>query len=103
MPPSQTPATPAAILLHPADTVATALSEIDTGQTVQVRTADQGPGLRITARGRIPAFHKVAILPHAAGARVVKYGESIGVATGAILPGEHVHTHNLRGLRGEDR
>ena len=27
--------------------------------------------------------------------RVIKYGESIGLATKPIRTGEHVHTHNL--------
>jgi hypothetical protein len=31
---------------------------------------------------------------------VVKYGSSIGVATGEILPGAHVHTHNVASARG---
>lgn len=54
-----------------------------------------------TAEGLIPAFHKLALLPHAPGASVIKYGEPIGIAAAAIRPGEHVHTHNLRSLRGE--
>jgi len=91
----------AAILLHPADTVATALDELQSGEPVRVRHAAGGEALRIAAMNRVPAFHKLAILPHAAGEAVVKYGETIGVAAAAIRPGEHVHTHNLLGRRGE--
>jgi altronate hydrolase len=47
-----------------------------------------------TAR-RVPAGHKVALRPHAAGDAVRRYGQIIGFATEAIAPGEWVHTHNL--------
>lgn len=42
----------------------------------------------------VPLFHKVARVPIAAGAPVIKYGEYIGIATQDIAVGEHVHTHN---------
>jgi altronate dehydratase small subunit len=31
---------------------------------------------------------------------VIKYGETIGLATSDISPGEHVHVHNVEGQRG---
>jgi len=34
---------------------------------------------------------------------VIKYGTSIGVATDDVRPGEHVHVHNLRSVRGAAR
>jgi transcriptional regulator with XRE-family HTH domain len=34
------------------------------------------------------------------GSDIVKYGESLGMATKAISPGEHVHVHNLDSKRG---
>jgi altronate hydrolase len=43
----------------------------------------------------IPASHKVAVRPIAAGASVHKYGEVIGIAREDIPPGAHVHSHNL--------
>lgn len=39
--------------------------------------------------------HKVAIKPISTGEAVVKYGQFIGKATQDILPGQHVHSHNL--------
>jgi hypothetical protein len=30
---------------------------------------------------------------------VLRYGEEIGLATQAIAPGQHVHTHNLGGRK----
>ncbi|MET9223721.1 altronate dehydratase family protein [Streptomyces sp. NPDC003300] len=49
----------------------------------------------VPAADDIPAGHKVAVSPIAAGAEVRKYGEVIGVAARDIRPGEHVHVHNL--------
>jgi len=48
----------------------------------------------VVAQDRIPAGHKVAIRPHAAGEPVRRYGQIIGFATEAIAPGRHVHVHN---------
>ena len=50
----------------------------------------------IAARDDIPMGHKMAIDPIARGENVVKYGYPIGHATADILPGQHVHTQNLR-------
>jgi altronate hydrolase len=43
----------------------------------------------------IPAGHKFAIKAISAGEAVIKLGHAIGVASADILPGEHVHEHNL--------
>jgi len=50
----------------------------------------------ITALDDIPMGHKMAICSIAKGENVVKYGYPIGHATADILPGQHVHTQNLR-------
>ncbi|MBN1835069.1 MAG: UxaA family hydrolase [Spirochaetales bacterium] len=97
-------ANPAAILLHRHDSVATALTDLEPGQPVQLRTGSGSAGIavpQLTARDHIPAYHKLALRAHAVGDPVVKYGETIGTATQAIQAGEHVHTHNLRSPRGE--
>jgi len=39
--------------------------------------------------------HKYALRPIPSGSDVIKYGMPIGHATRDILPGEHVHSHNL--------
>ena len=74
-----------AILIHPLDSVAVALSPLVPGEST----------LGITVLDPIPAGHKIAIRPIAAGENVVKYGQPIGHALFAIGPGRHVHTHNL--------
>ena len=51
--------------------------------------------IRVRLRDDVPAGHKVALRDIPAGGQVRKYGQVIGVATGPIAAGDHVHTHNL--------
>lgn len=53
-------------------------------------------GVTLTARGEIPAGHKIALRDIDEGEAVIKYGAVIGRATKPIHAGEWVHTHNLR-------
>src|SRR5216117_2512077 len=73
------------IRLHPDDGVLIARSSLPAGIVV----ADG-----VTTVERIPAGHKVAIKPIAAGEPVRRYGQIIGFATAPIAPGQHVHTQN---------
>lgn len=74
------------VQIHPDDNVGVAPQEIAAGAEVG----------GVTALAAIPAGHKMALRPIAAGGRIVKYGFPIGIATAAIRPGEHVHVHNVR-------
>jgi altronate hydrolase len=78
-----------AFRLHPADNVAIARVPLSAG--AELRIGD----LRVVTREPIPAGHKVAIQPIAAGETVHRYGQSIGRSRTAIEPGRHIHTHNL--------
>ncbi|MBV5349995.1 UxaA family hydrolase, partial [bacterium] len=49
---------------------------------------------------RITFGHKFALRLIKTGEPVIKYGETIGLATKDILPGQHVHVHNLESCRG---
>ncbi len=84
-----------AIVVNPADNVATALQDLHQDDVV----TDSG-GRSIHVRGDIPYGHKVALLRIERGSEVIKYGEVIGRATRTIEPGEHTHVHNLESLRG---
>lgn len=87
---------PALIRVHPEDSVAVALRPIAAGE--EVALGDQ----RHIANADIPQGHKLALIAHAPGDTVRKYGQPIGKATAAIAPGDHVHTHNLAtALAGE--
>lgn len=82
-----------AILIDPADSVATVLTEAAAGTEVEYIRGEES--VRVTARQDIPRYHKIAVRDTAKGGRVIKYGETIGLATKPIRTGEYVHTHNL--------
>ena len=75
------------IRLHPDDGVAIARATLLPGTPIAADGLD--------ATDRIPAGHKVAVRPHAAGEPVRRYGQIIGFATRDIAPGQHVHVHNM--------
>ena len=80
-------AAPSLIRLHPADNVIIALADHPAGA--------QLPGCPVPLATAVPRGHKIATQTIAPGARVLRYGQIIGVATLPIAAGEHVHTHNL--------
>jgi altronate hydrolase len=65
-----------------------------TGDTLLLRPEDD-VAVAVRELPGVPRGHKVAVRALAAGAKVRKYGQVIGVATAPIAAGEHVHTHNL--------
>ncbi len=80
-----------------ADSVAVALHDLPAGFSVTIGKQ------HFSLLEPIPAGHKFAIVPIAAGTPVRKYGYSIGVAVADILQGAHVHSHNLHsGLSARD-
>jgi altronate dehydratase small subunit len=87
-----------AIACHRDDTVATAVRDLAPGE--RVRVAGSEGGAVVEARGLVPFGHKLALRDIPRGEAVIKYGEKIGLATSAIGQGEHVHLHNVEGLRG---
>lgn len=86
-----------AIVVHPADNVATALTDLMEGSRLSV-SLEQTESFVIT-RQPIPRGHKIAIRPITTGMPITKYGEQIGVATKSIDEGAHVHTHNVTTTR----
>jgi altronate hydrolase len=73
------------IRLHASDDVLIARAQLVGGARIE----------NITVKGLIPAGHKVATHPMAAGDPVRRYNQIIGFASKAIAAGEHVHSHNL--------
>ncbi|MCZ4291305.1 UxaA family hydrolase [Hoeflea alexandrii] len=78
---------PQTIRLNAADNVIIALKDLAGGTTVS--------GLDVPLAEAIARGHKIAVRPIAEGEKVLRYGQTIGIATRAIAPGEHVHVHNL--------
>jgi altronate hydrolase len=81
--PESTPA----LRLHANDDVLIATRQLLPGATVA--------GEDLTVRDMIPPGHKVAARRIDSGGAVRRYNQIIGFATRDILPGQHVHVHNL--------
>ena len=87
-----------ALMVSDKDNVATSLEDIGEGVEVQVRLGKEMRNIK--ALERIPFGFKIAVVDIAEGAKVLKYGESIGLASLEIKKGKLVHIHNLEGARG---
>jgi altronate hydrolase len=83
-----------AVKVHRRDNVAIAKTELQVGVTMVLEPDPEAQNL-VAVRQRIPVGHKVALQSIAVGEPVRRYGQIIGLACRQILPGEHVHTHNL--------
>ena len=86
---SKTEALRSVLQVSPQDNVAVCLRAMQAGETVRIGDT---PFQLISD---VPAFHKFAVTPIAKCETVLRFGESIGVASQAIVQGEHVHTHNV--------
>jgi altronate dehydratase small subunit len=87
-----------ALVLHKHDNVATAVRPLTDGDTINVEI---GHGtISVVLLQSISFGHKFALKDILHGEEIIKYGETIGRATVDIRKGEHVHVHNVEGLRG---
>ena len=84
----------AVLRLSPRDNVAVALKALEPGAIVAL------DDLEVSAMQAIPSGHKIALLEIPLGDPILKYGQTMGRATVTIQPGDHVHVHNVEGLRG---
>lgn len=88
-----------ALAIRAGDVVANLLHAARKGDVFSVR--DHGTIASVTASQDIPRFHKIALCAIAADQKIVRGGLVIGRATGAIKPGDWVHSHNLESLRAK--
>lgn len=88
-----------AIVLNSSDDVGMVLSNTSAGKSVifKLGSSDEFLG-KVKARKNIPFGHKIARYGKSTGEPLFKYGHPIGFASTDILPGDHVHTHNLQSL-----
>lgn len=89
---------PSAILIDRKDNVATALRQLQQGNSVQVGIEDYSVTTPLLQD--IPFGHKYALKDIRKGETVIKYGETIGLATEDIQQGQHVHVHNIESQKG---
>ena len=87
-----------ALVVDKKDNVATALRPLEKGDSIGVEVEDSM--VDMVLKQSIPFGHKLALKDIERGERIIKYGETIGQATEKINKGEHVHIHNVEGLRG---
>jgi altronate dehydratase small subunit len=87
-----------ALVLHSKDNVATAVRLLEKGKRISLK--DGGNSTDVTLIQTIPFGHKFALKDIEPGEKIIKHGEIIGQATARIKKGEHVHVHNVEGLRG---
>ena len=87
-----------AIVVDEKDNVATALRQLEQGNSIRVELEDYA--VDVTLPQTIPFGHKFALKDIEPGEPIIKYGEVIGLAIKKIIKGEHTHVHNVEGLRG---
>ena len=86
-----------AILLDANDDVATALTDLQQGETIHVSLGDLST--EVVLGQDIEFGHKLALRDIDAGQEIKKYGLPIGKALADIRAGEWVHVHNCRSAR----
>jgi altronate dehydratase small subunit len=68
------------------------------GEILQIKAGDTI--FDITLMEDITFGHKLALNDIPQWSSVIKYGEAVGMATSLIKKGQHVHVHNVDGVRG---
>jgi altronate dehydratase small subunit len=79
------------------DNVGIALMNLDAGTVIKLIVGNRNVTVRLVEP--IMYQHKFSLEPIALDEKIVKYGEVIGKAIRQISPGQHVHVHNMIGLR----
>src|SRR4051812_26104762 len=78
-----------AVQLRPEDNIAVAARNMPAGLQLQ------HAGQTLTLANKVGLGHKLALTTIRKGEAVYKYGQIIGFASKDILPGDHVHVHNV--------
>jgi altronate hydrolase len=85
-----TPLTDFAVHLRPQDNVAVCRKPLPAGTDIGF------DGGTIRVPNAIRMGHKFAVRPIKEGDAILKYGQVIGFASRNIVPGDHVHVHNVK-------
>lgn len=89
-----------ALKVNDLDNVATAFDNgICRGDKVEIRDK-KGGTTEICVGADIPYGHKIALRDIRKGEHIIKYGESIGLASVDIKEAQYVHVHNIESERG---
>jgi altronate dehydratase small subunit len=87
------------MILNPKDNIGVALTDLESGTKVDLKM--EGKTIHVELQEAIGYQHKFSIAHIDSGHKIIKYGEAIGEATKDIRPGQHVHMHNMIGLRAK--
>lgn len=87
------------VIMAPQDNIAVALIDLASGSKLDLNVAKQTIHIRLM--DPIPYQHKFSLKDINTGSRVIKDGIVIGEATLDIKQGQHVHIHNMTGLRAK--
>lgn len=80
------------------DNVATALRDLQHNEKIVLKVKNNAK--KVVVLEPIQYGHKFSLAEIGKGERIIKYGETIGIATRKIEKGCHVHIHNVESLRG---
>jgi len=86
---------PRALLADVRDNVATLMASVQPRDEVMITSIEQINLGTVNLKDAVETFHKVSVRAIPAGDYVIKFGETIGVASQLIPPGSHVHVHNV--------
>jgi len=86
-----------AAVLKAKDNVGIALMDLESGTELDLKA--NGQTLHIKLIEPIPYQHKFSVTHIDSGSKIIKDGVVIGKATQDIKQGQHVHIHNMTGLR----
>ncbi len=84
-----------AVVLNPRDNIGVALADLKPGAKVKI----YGREAWVKIAESIPYQHKFSVTRIDSGKEIIKDGVVIGKAIQNIEQGQHVHTHNMTGLR----
>jgi altronate dehydratase small subunit len=84
-----------AVMLNPEDNIGVALVDLKPGAKVKIYSRE----VWVKLAEPILYQHKFSVIPIDSGKEIIKDGVVIGKATQDIEQGQHVHTHNMTGLR----
>jgi altronate dehydratase small subunit len=87
---------PRAIVLNPADNVATLLDAGRAGEACELQGEASG---HLVLLQDVPFGHKVCVADTTPGTEILKYGQIIGRASQPVRAGEHMHVHNIESAR----
>lgn len=88
-----------AVVLNLKDNVGVALMDLESGTELDLKV--NGQMVLVKLAEPITYQHKFSVTRIDSGNKIIKYGEVIGEATQDIKPGQHVHVHNMVGLRAK--